>query len=182
MRLMDSGAGSCAACRTRVAGLSRGQRRRNRLESRISPTRMTSGSCRSADRNALVNEACRPTALADHRPGGVKKLDGVMIVTIRSFVAIDIVHHGGQGRGFSRTRRPGHEHEASRRCVISSTAQAVPSSRASADCPESLAPRSAVRWKHALMRNRNAWKRSTRNRLRDVPRAWIDRRAPSTMR
>ncbi len=86
--------------------------------SRISPTRMMSGSSRSAARSAPLNESVcvSDLALVDQAlPVLVHELDRILdrddVVVA---VPVDVVDHRAERRRLARTGRAGHEHEALR--------------------------------------------------------------------
>ena len=85
-------------------------------KSRISPTRMTSGSWRSALRSACANErgVDRHLALVHDRPAvAVEELDGILDRHhVRAARAVDVVDHRRQRRALAAAGGAGHEHEA----------------------------------------------------------------------
>jgi len=84
--------------------------------SRISPTRITSGSWRSAGAESF-READRvdpDLALVDDAPlVAVHELDGILDrEDVLGARAVDLVDHGGERRRFAGARRARYEHEA----------------------------------------------------------------------
>ena len=117
--------------------------------SRISPTRMTSGSCRIAARSAVEKSlgVDADLALVDHRElVVVEDLDRVLDRDdVDLAVVVDVVDHAGERRGLARPGRTGDEHQAARlqgeRGEHGRQAEVVERDRADADATEDQAGR-----------------------------------------
>ena len=113
------GRARCAACRT-PGGRSRAAVSARRIvsRSRISPTRMTSGSSRSALRSALENDSvCGPTSrwLIRHFLRLVHELDRVLDrEDVAVLVLVDVVDHRRERGRLARAGRAGDQHQAAR--------------------------------------------------------------------